>query len=686
MVQETGASAGLLYLRPPGERMLGLEMLSGVSPQIASPWARLPADAPVPVADAMRERRLVWLGSQQDISLHYPRLGLVLPYDFMLAAAPILGAAAVWGGFVLLWPPWHPPQLDEAERRAVDDGCRRAAAVIEQATEGGRPLRLADEPRLLLAPHSRDADPARTSAALDFTERLPVGCCALDLDGRVTFLNAAAADLLDAGAAPLLGNRPWEVLLWLHDPVHEDAYRAALVSRLPTSFTATRPGGVRLLFQLYPDADGISVHITPEPVPSATTEQGPPASPLGASALYRLTHLATALAEAAGVRDVVELAADQIMPAFGPQALALLTVEDGRLCVAGARGYGPELMARFDADPLTSGSPAVRAVTTGVPGFFSTFADLERSVGGAVHHDDMAAWAFLPLTVSGRPVGCLVLGYEDTRPFPPAERALLTSLSGLIAQALDRARLYDAKKSLAHTLQTGLLPHTLPAVPGLEVAARYRPAGHGMDIGGDFYDLIAPEPRIATVAIGDVQGHNTKAAALMGQVRTAVRAHATTGSTPGDILVGTNRLLTGLDPGLFASCLIAQLDLGDHRLRLATAGHPPPLIRHPDGRTGTLALPAGLLLGIDPDAVYPTTEIDLAPGAVLALYTDGLVEHPGADIDDAIAALAHAMASRQHPDLGDLDGFADALVDHAERTAPRNDDIALLLVRPHDRP
>ncbi|MFF7738402.1 SpoIIE family protein phosphatase [Streptomyces sp. NPDC007984] len=692
VMRETGASVGMVYLLPPGEQVLHLEMTSGVSRQIAAPWSRIPVNTSIPVVDAMRERHLVWLGSQEDIARRYPRLGIVLPYDFMLAAAPIISDAAVWGGIVLLWPAWHAPQLSAAERKAITAGCHRAAALLDRATEGGRALRLSDEPRLLMAPPSREADPARAAAALDFTDRTPLGCCSLDLDGRITFINPAGAHLVDAGAAALLGNRLWEVLLWMHDPVFEDAYRTAVISRRPHTFTARSPADVWLRFQLYPDDRGISIHIAPVAGQHTGTEQDPrsvgteqdpqragPVSSVGAGGLYHLTHLAAALAEAASVHDVVELAADQTVPAFGPRAMALLTVNEGRLRITGYRGYGPELMARFDAAPLTADTPAARAIITGAPAFFPTFADLKKSYPAAVHQDDMAAWAFLPLIVTGRPVGTLVLAYDHVRPFPPAERSLLSSLSGLIAQALDRARLYDAKNDLAHTLQTSLLPHTLPAVPGLDVAARYRPASHGMDIGGDFYDLIDPAPRIATAAIGDVQGHNTTAAALMGQVRTAVRAHATAGSSPGDILARTNRLLTGIDPGLFASCLVAHLDLGRHRARLATAGHPPPLLRHPGKRTETLRLPPGLLLGIDEHADYPTTEIDLPPGAVLALYTDGLVERPGTDIDDGITALAHQLTA-EHTSLDDL---ADALIDHAERTAPRNDDIALLLLRPH---
>lgn len=271
-----------------------------------------------------------------------------------------------------------------------------------------------------------------------------------------------------------------------------------------------------------------------------------------------------------------------------------------------------------------------------------------------------------------------MLSYDQPQTFPPAERAVLTSLAGLIAQAVDRARLYDTKHTLAHALQIGLLPNVLPYIPGLDVAARYLPAGHGMDIGGDFYDLIRSDHNTATAAIGDVQGHNVNAAVLMGQVRTAVHAHATAGTPPGDLLARTNRLLTDLDPGLFTSCTIAHLDLTGQRARLASAGHPPPLLRHPDGRTEIPHTPPGLLLGIDPDTTYPTTEIPLPPGTVLALYTDGLVETPGSDIEEATEALAHELASER---TDSLEGLADALIRHAEASAPRHDDIALLLIR-----
>ncbi|WP_371589177.1 SpoIIE family protein phosphatase [Streptomyces virginiae] len=680
MVQATGASVALVYLLPPGERVLHLALVSGAPGHITAPWARIDLGAPIPVADAVREERLVWLGGREEVAQRYPRLGLVLPYDFMLAAAPITNGTAA-GGLVLLWPIFRPPEPSPTERAAIDAFCRTAWGVLQQAADNGHLALPVDTPRVLSPPTSRIPDRDEALAGVSFAERLPVGCCAMDLDGHITFINSAATELVGAGAAVLRGARPWEALLWMREPVFEDHYRAAVVSRQPTSFTALRPPDTWLSFQLYPDASGISVHITPAAGPEGSGARRhplPSAELAGVTSLYHLMHLAAALTEAVGVQEVVDLVADQIVPAFGPQAMAILTAEEGRLRHIGYRGYTVELMDLLDAQPLTAHTPTARVLSTGVPSFFATFAELQREYPSAVHLDDMASWAFLPLIASDRVVGSLVLAYARPHSFTPAERAVLTSLAGLVAQALDRSRLYDTKHELAHTLQSVLLPHTLPRVQGLDVAARYLPAGRGMDIGGDFYDLIRRDDATVTVAIGDVQGHSITAAALMGQVRTAVHAHATIGTPPGEVLARTNRLLVDLDPGLFTSCLIAHIDLAQHRAHLATAGHPPPILRHPDGRTEILQMTPGLLLGIDPDNSYPTTEIPLPPGSMLALYTDGLVEIPGTDVEDTTAELAHQLT---HLEGRTMDDIADALVQYATASAPRHDDIALLLIQ-----
>ncbi|GGU69929.1 hypothetical protein GCM10010211_39350 [Streptomyces albospinus] len=673
-MRETGASAGIVYELAADEPVLRLAAMSGLPPPMLDPWTRIALAAPIPVAVAARCGRLVWAAGQPQLARDFPRTAVALPYDFALGAAPLNDGPVCRGAVVLLWPAGHAPELSGAERTALDTACRRLAGLL--------PARgTADRPVVQLPPPARTAVPGEAQDAVDFAERLPGGCFALDLEGRITLLTSGAAELLGAPESRLLGARPWDVLPWLADPVFEDRCRAAVISRRPTSFNACRPPHQWLAFRLFPDGRGVSVWIR------ATDREGGPVVPyptdvvpLRAAQMYHVLHLAAGLTEAVTVHDVTELFAEQIVPAFGAQGMLMYVAEAGRLRTVGQRGYPPEAVEAYEGSPLrTANSPTVRALATGEPGFFTSAEETDRQFPGLAELTGMAARAVLPLIVSGRPVGCCVLGYTHSRTFSPDERQVLTSLAGLIAQALDRASLYDTKQQLAHDLQAGLLPRSLPEVPGLSVAARYLPSTRGMDIGGDFYDLIRLDAHRVAAVIGDVQGHNAAAAALMGQARTAVHAHATAGAAPDEVLARTNRLLTDLDPDLFTSCLYVLIDLRTHEACLAGAGHLPPILRHPDGRTGVLRMPPGLLLGVSPDARYHATTIPLPPQAVLALYTDGLVERPGADLDRCIAELAADLADAPY---GDPDKVADTVLRRRGAHEERLDDIALLLLAP----
>ena len=208
--------------------------------------------------------------------------------------------------------------------------------------------------------------------------------------------------------------------------------------------------------------------------------------------------------------------------------------------------------------------------------------------------------------------------------------------------------------------QRAMLPAELPTVPGVQVAAEYLPVAERIDIGGDWYDaFLLPDGRLA-LAVGDVTGHDLRAATVMGQVRNAVRAYASEDPTPGDVLRRTNTLLSRLPDLDLVTMLYGVYDPGTHELLWSNAGHPPPLLRRGTGASA-LTDPGGLLLGVLPgDEPYPEYRLTLAAGDAILWYTDGLIDHRDTDPTVALQRLTEAPPYVQDLRLG---GAAQAVAD-----------------------
>ncbi|MEU6196341.1 SpoIIE family protein phosphatase [Streptomyces sp. NPDC047061] len=566
-------------------------------------------------------------------------------------------------------------------------------------------------------------DPGPAAAADGAADLLPQGVFCMDRSGIVRYANPALVHLAGRPRSELLGRPVWEAMPWLSGPPYDDHWRGALLARGPVHFQVRCEDvaeGECLALSLHPGSDLITctvvpasridpaVHLPRPAEPDATAQPGAVAEP-GAAAglgrpagpgvpggpsmapLYRPIALAIALTDAVTAQQVSAVVMQELLPAFGGRRLAIYLLQDRHLYLAWETGFPPGFLAPFDGVGLDARIPGVEALTTGRPLFFESMRQLARTYPGLALDADVGARAFLPLIASGRPVGTCILGFDVERGFSTEERTVLTALAGLIAHAMEKARRYDSEAALARGLQQALLPRRLSAHPRVETAGRYLPGTQGMDVGGDWYDVVGAGDGLALV-IGDVQGHGVQAAATMGQLRSAVRAFALGDRPPDEVLSGTNRLLIDLDPGQFASCCYLRLDPATGLVRIARAGHPQPLLRDPDGRTRVLEIPGGVVLGVDPRARYPVTELELAPDAILALYTDGLVERPGADIDDGIAALAAALseagAAPGRPGGRTLTGVADRLTATARHATDRPDDVALLLAtrRPEPAP
>jgi serine phosphatase RsbU (regulator of sigma subunit) len=192
-----------------------------------------------------------------------------------------------------------------------------------------------------------------------------------------------------------------------------------------------------------------------------------------------------------------------------------------------------------------------------------------------------------------------------------------------------------------------VLPDSLPAAPGLDLAVRYLPATEGLGVGGDWYDAFPLGGTRFGLVIGDVVGHDLGSASAMNQIRNTLRAYAVEDADPASVLRRTNTALAKLHPDALATVFYAVLDRATGELTFANAGHPPALVAKPDGAAAYLSEPAGLMLGVDPDATFATGQVRLGSGCAVLLYSDGLVEDRTRPIDDGLAALARAFAGHQ---------------------------------------
>ncbi|WP_326580464.1 SpoIIE family protein phosphatase [Streptomyces sp. NBC_00481] len=377
-----------------------------------------------------------------------------------------------------------------------------------------------------------------------------------------------------------------------------------------------------------------------------------------------------ALAEARSTTEVLRVAAGLAMPGFSPDGLAVFGVEADRLTVIGHHGHNQGDEGPFTHMPLETDYPAAEVVRTGRAVYLSSPEDYKARYPTAwplAEQFGRQSWAFLPLTVAGRTMGAWMAGFTHPVTFTPDERSVLTTVARMLAQALSRAGAAETERELTDGLQRTMLPTLGPEIPGMSVAARYVPTGGGLQVGGDWYDMIAlPSGRFALV-IGDVQGHDVRAAGLMGQLRIALRAYASEGHRPDAVLSRASRFLHGITNTdedayadlRFATCLYIEVDPVSGVLDIARAGHPDPVVRMADGTVLVRPTPGGLPLGIDPDADYPTTRLVLEPGETMLLCTDGLIETGGHDLDTGwrrIRTILESFDARPYEGEGEHEG------------------------------
>jgi anti-sigma regulatory factor (Ser/Thr protein kinase)/PAS domain-containing protein len=602
-----------------------------------------PASGGSPAAEVRRSGHAVWLGPAELAAGGDSRR---LPSaEFHLAVLPVHGDR---GGGCLLAVSERPDGF------GADD--RACLALIGEAVA-------------IPVPGESVAGEDLAAGAFDLamdTGRVEIGDEVLDLFGL-------GPDDFDGRVETLLGMTVPEDLPSLMSVVEAD--HMAIGDR-ELEFRVLQPSGtpkwLRLRGRLLPGGDGRPARLVGTVGDASQLRSG-------VNDVARVQRLAAALAMAGTVHDVSQAVVAALRKPLRADRIALAELEGDRLVVTVLDPPEPEAWpelwrlewrSEWPDAPVRTMPTLAAALREGRAAIWPAGTDLEPALAEV----GPGGLAVLPLSAGGRVSGACLIGWDDPHVFGPDERALLTASAGLAGQALMRAHAFDAEHELVGMLQRQLLPRRLPTLPGAVAVARYLPTTAGLEVGGDWYDVIPlPDNHVALV-IGDVQGHNAGAATLMGQMRTALRAYAVEGHPPDVVVSHANRLLIDLETDLFATCCYVDVNLEEGSAWYVRAGHLPPVLRHPDGSTEIPYADGGPPLGVVTQADFPMSPLRLQPGTVIALTTDGLVESKEADIDEGLDRLAHGLAVSDPAHLGLV---ADALLGNARR----EDDVALLLMR-----
>ncbi|MBS2549568.1 SpoIIE family protein phosphatase [Catenulispora sp. NL8] len=286
------------------------------------------------------------------------------------------------------------------------------------------------------------------------------------------------------------------------------------------------------------------------------------------------------------------------------------------------------------------------------------------------------SYLMVPLRARGVVLGgAEFIRMQDREPFGPADVALAEELAARAALCIDNARLYRRERATALTLQRSLLPQNVHHTLGMEIAHRYLPSSRVSEVGGDWFDVVPLSCGRVALLVGDVMGHGIRAAATMGQLRTVARTLATLDMEPEQVLTRLDATAASTGQDQFATCICAVYDPVERSGAIASAGHLPPVVVAPDGTTTLLDVPPGPPLGVG-GVPFESVEFSLSEHSVLALYTDGLVERRGRDLDDGISLLRKALAQRGRPLEEACDAVLSALV-----PGGAEDDVALIMAK-----
>jgi GAF domain-containing protein len=411
------------------------------------------------------------------------------------------------------------------------------------------------------------------------------------------------------------------------------------------------------------------------------------------SAIELLAFLAESSARLAASLDLEETLAtisELAVPRVADRCVLYLSERSGELSKHLLSPLCPKEQAAADwltlstKDPGTGEGGAIGAVIATGKALYAAEAGeqaLEHAAMAPQHlallrQSGMGGILVVALHARGRRFGALAFVDRRGRPLTPNERALGVELAARASVAIDNARLFEREVHIAETLQRALLPEALPELDGVRLAATYKPGTRGLEVGGDWYDVVEVSPEQLVIVVGDVSGRGLSAARTMASLRYGIRAYALEGHPPSAILTRLGRLLDIRDDGHFATVLCGLVEPARRRVTIANAGHLDPLLVGNRGATAVTTRRAPPI-GVAMDSTYPEVSLELAVGTTLLAFTDGLVERRGEHLDEGLQRLAAAAAARAGEELPELlDAILRELV-----PGGAEDDTAMLALR-----
>jgi PAS domain S-box-containing protein len=531
-------------------------------------------------------------------------------------------------------------------------------------------------------------------------EDAPIGMARATADGRLSHVNRALCETVGRAASELVGRTLDELGPRSHAG-RDAALRGALLAGRSTRYeierSLTGPGGtsipVLVSASLAPSRDGtepdLILHLQDlrerrraerEHEQLIRAQAARANAEVTSERLRVMQSIADAALAAEGVEELLGELLARLLEALDVDRAAIMLVGDGeRIAARGVPG--------LEVAVERNGAVVVDGITTRVlrermPLAIRDVAESgidASSLGPAV-----GSLLAVPLLDRGRVLGSVHVGTLTQRDFDDETIDVLRLLADRVGLAIARTRLYERERHIAQELQHSLLPKRLPEIPGVALAARYRPGDDGVSVGGDWYDAVAlPGGRVA-IAIGDVVGRGIAAATTMGQMRSALRAILTQGDSTGAMADRLNRFTVGLGVGeaVMTTVLLAIFEPTSGRLRYTNAGHPPGLLVAPDGSASYLAAPPAVPMGVLDAPRYPEHELELERGSSLVLYTDGLIEEPSEVLDVGLERLL-AAATGIEPDV---EALCDVLLANGLPPSVRHpDDVTLLVLRAQER-